>query len=391
MREVRENKRIMRNTWAEINLDNIVHNLKAAREIVSPNTKIAAVLKANAYGHGAVHTARVLIENHIDMLCVACTSEALELRRHFSKIPILVMGYTPDEHLEISVEKDITLTIFSLEQAEKVSSLANGFNKTAKLHIKVDTGFNRLGIKPGKDTADIISKIYNLKNIEVEGIFTHLALRNPQSDERQFELFWDLVSKLEENGIKIPIKHVCDSIAMVRYPKYHLDMVRPGAFIYGCYPKDVDKGKLGLKNTLTFKTRLSRVQEIGAGEGVGYDESFVVKDKCVVGTLPVGYADGYMRCLSGKAEVGIRGKRARVMGLICMDQCMIDLTDIPEARPGDEVVLMGEGPEITISNMEVSLWAGTNRNEVLSAISRRVPRVYIKDGKIIDVVDYILD
>jgi alanine racemase len=391
LNDIGDNKKLMRNTWVEINLDNISHNLNRAREVVSSNTKVAAVIKANAYGHGAVQIAKVLIENGVDMLCVASTSEALELRKHYSKIPVLVMGYTPDELLEISVEKNITLTLFTLDQAQKVSEFAVSLDKLAKIHIKVDTGFNRLGIKPCEDAVDIITKIYTLENIEVEGIFTHLALRNAESDKKQFKLFMDLVDILDMLGINIPIKHACDSIAMVRYPEYHLNMVRPGAFLYGCYPKSQDGDNYGLKNTLTFKTKLTRVQEIGPGEGVGYDESFAVEDKCVVGTLPVGYADGYVRCLSGKGEVGIRGKRAKILGLICMDQCMIDLTDVPDVKPGDEVVLMGETPEINISPMEVSLKAGTNRNELLSVISRRVPRVYISKGEIVDIVDYVLD
>lgn len=381
----------LRDTWVEVNIDDLVSNFTSARRIISPKTRIAAVLKANAYGHGAVKVAEALIEKGVDLIAVACLPEAIEIRRSFNKVPILVMGYTSDEYLLEAVKNNITLTIFSLKQAQVIGNIAEDIKTTARVHIKIDTGFNRLGMKPDSGTRDIIAAIAKIKGILVEGIFTHLALVNKESDKKQFDIFMDVIRELEKASIYIPIKHVCDSIGMVRYPEYHLDMVRAGAFLYGVRPSGYDDPSVELKMPLTFKSKIAQIKEIEKGEGVGYDFSFVAKEKSIIGTLPVGYADGYPRCLSNIGQVSVRGKRALVIGKICMDQCMIDLTKVPEAREGDEVVLLGGDRGNFIPILEVAENAGTNRNEILSIISRRVPRVYIKNNKIVDIVDYILD
>ena len=387
-----DNKLIkMRDTCVEVDLDKLIYNYNTAKSLVTGKTFIAAVLKANAYGHGAIHVAEALIENGVELLAVACLSEALELRKKFGGISIMIMGYTPSEYLYTAVSKNIIITIFSLEQADKLSEIALSLNTRAKVHIKIDTGFNRIGLKPCIDTLDILSRIVKLKNLDVQGIFTHLALRDQENDLLQVDLFMNLIKKLEQIGINIPIKHICDSIGMVRYPEYQLDMVRVGAFLYGVRPSGFNDTSIELKMPLTFKTRISQIKEVQKGESVGYDFSFVAKEKCMIGTLPVGYADGYMRCLSNKAEVIVRGKRALVIGKLCMDQCMIDLTNIPEAEPGDDVVLLGGDEYNNISIMELADNAGTNRNEILSIISRRVPRIYIKNKKVVAVVDYLLD
>lgn len=382
---------LMRDTWVEINLDIVIKNFLAAKEITNTKTKIAAVLKANGYGHGAIKIAKVLIENGVDMLAVACLSEALELRASFKEIPILIMGYTADEYLKLAVKNKITLTIFTVEQAEKISQIASKLNKVSKIHIKLDTGFNRLGFKPSKELGNMIAKIFYLKNVEVEGIFTHLALTNYESDNKQFKQFKDIIDELERKEINIPIKHVCDSIGMVRYPEFHLDMIRLGALLYGVKPFGFDDSREKIKMPLTFKTKISLIKDIEQGEGVGYDFSFKATKHCRIGTLPVGYADGYMRCLSNIGEVSVIGKRAKVVGKICMDQCMIDLTNIPEAQVGDEVVLLGESIDDEIPILEVAEKASTNRNEILSIISRRVPRVYIRNKEIVEIVNYLID
>lgn len=380
----------LRDTWAEINLDNIIWNFNEAKKLLLKETKIAAVLKANAYGHGAIEVARVLVDKGVDYIAVACLLEAIELRKEFKDIPILVMGYTSDEHLHIAVEYNITLTIFSALQGELLSKIAASLKTIQKVHIKIDTGFNRLGFKWSKDLKDIIKSIYKLKNIEVEGIFTHLALVNRQEDEKQFDLFQKVIEEIEEEKIHIPIKHVCDSIGMVRYPEFHMNMIRLGAFLYGMRPSRISDKSPVLKTSLTFKTKISHIKHIQNGEGVGYDYSFIAKEKAKVGTLPVGYADGYMRCLSNAGEVSVNGEKAKVIGKICMDQAMIDLTSISNVKVGDEVVLLGGQGENFVDVMEVANKCNTNRNEVLSVISRRVPRVYIKDEKIIGEVNYLM-
>jgi alanine racemase len=381
----------MRDTYVEIDLDCLIANYISVKSVLSEKTKIAAVLKANAYGHGAIHVAKILIEQGVDMIAVACLPEALELRRRFEKTSLLIMGYTSDEYLHSAISNEITLTIMSLKQAQLISDIAGALGKTAKVHIKIDTGFNRLGIKPDENTRDLITGICKQKNLEVEGIFTHLALTNEESDKKQVDLFMRVVRELEVQGIHIPMKHICDSIGMVRYPDYHLGLVRLGAILYGVNPTGVNKFMIENKMPLTFKTRISQIKDIEAGEGVGYDYSYIAKEKRRIGTLPVGYADGYMRCLSNAGEVCVNGKRAPIIGKICMDQCMIDLSNMSEVKVGDEVILVGGTGENSMPIMEVADRAGTNRNEVLSIISRRVPRVYLKGNKVIDVVDYMFD
>lgn len=383
-----EKNLLMRNTWVEIDLSNLAYNLNQARKLVSPGTKIAGVIKANAYGHGAVHIAKTLIENNIDMLAVACLTEAIELRRHFPDIPILIMGYTPDDMLKFAVENNITTTIINLEQAIKLSEIGESLNKEATVHIKLETGFNRLGLKIDSNTIDIIEEIYNLKNIKLEGIFTHFALKSSETDKQQYDLLMNIIQKLEVEGIHITIKHICDSIGMVSYPQYHLDMIRLGSLMFGVQTSSMKEGVL--KPVMTFKSKISQIKEIQEGEGVGYDYSFVAKEKTIVGTLPVGYSDGYMRCLTGKGEVSIKGKRAPIIGKICMDQCMIDLTNIHGVEVGDEVILLGGSSQDGVTMDEIAAKIDTNRNEVLSVIGRRVPRLYIENGNIIDIVDYLL-
>lgn len=380
---------LMRNTWVEIDLDAIEYNLIQARKYIKPETKIAGVIKANAYGHGAVPIAKALIKNGIDMLAVACLSEAIEVRKHCPEIPILIMGHTVDNKLKFAVEQDITTTIFSLEQAMILSELGEVLNKEAIVHLKINTGFNRIGFNLSEDTIYIITEIYNMKNIKIEGIFTHFALKTFETDKQQYDLFVNLISKLESKEINIPIKHICDGIGMVSYPDFHLDMIRLGSFIYGAKTESMDDGVLKLD--INFKTQISQINKIKKGEGVGYGYNFVAQRDSLIGTLPVGYADGYMRCLGNKGEVSVKGKRALVIGRICMDQCMIDLTDIPEAREGDEVVLLGESSDDVITLSELADKIDTNRNEILSIIGRRVPRVYIENNKVVQIVDYILD
>lgn len=379
---------LMRNTWVEIDLSNLVYNLSQAKKMLNQGTKIAGVLKANAYGHGAIHIAKKLIENNIDMLAVACLTEAIELRRHFQDIPILIMGYTSNDMLKFAVENNITITIIDLEQAIKLSEIAESLNKEATVHIKLETGFNRLGLKVDSDTIDIIETIYNLNKVKLEGIFTHFALKTSETDKDQYDLLMSVIHKLEAKGIHIPIKHICDSIGMINYPECHLDMIRLGSLMFGVQTSSMKEGVL--KPVMTFKSKISQIKEIQVGEGVGYDYSFVAKEKTIVGTLPVGYSDGYMRCLTGKGEVSIKGKRASIIGKICMDQCMIDLTNIPDIKAGDEVILLGGTSQDGVTVDEIAAKIDTNRNEVLSVISRRVPRLYVENGNIIDIVDYLL-
>ena len=377
-------------TWAEVDLDAVAHNLAVARRLLPPGVKTACVLKADAYGLGAAAVAGVLLEGGADMLAVACVPEALELRRLYPDARLLVLGHTPDGWLPDALAADITLAIGSLAQAQAVSLAAQAAGAAARVHIQVDTGFHRLGVPAGPGAADEIARMTACPGLVAEGIFTHLALTSQPEDERQFALFTALTDELARRGIRFPLRHVCDSIGMVRYPQYRLDMVRPGAFLYGVRPSRFTDPAVTLTMPLAFKTRLSRVADIEKGGGVSYDYTYTAPRSGRVGTLAAGYVDGYPRCLSNRAQVLVRGRRAPVVGLICMDQCMIDLTDIPEAQPGDEVLLFGHSSQGDIPLEEVAGWAGTNRNEILSGIGRRVPRVYRRHGRPAGTADYLL-
>ncbi len=373
---------LLRDTYVEINL------VRKIKEVVGENVAIAAVVKANAYGHGAVDLAPAIMENGADYLAVATLSEALELRNHYSDYNIFIMGYTPDEYLEYVVKYNITQTIFSLHQAELLNSLGRSHNKIPKVQIKYDTGFNRLGYKDCQESIDEINKIFDLDNLEIEGIFSHFALAGKEEDDAQYRKLINVIEQLEKKGRKIKYKHICDSISGIDYPQYRLNMIRPGAIIYGL--KSYSDDSVVLKQALTFKTRIYHIKTIEKGEGVSYDYAWRAERRSSIGTLPFGYADGYPRNMRDKGYVTINGKKAPIVGVICMDQCMVDLTDIPEARVGDEAIIYGDGTGNTADIQEISELAGTNKNEIMCRFTRRTPRVYIKDGKIYKILNYLL-
>lgn len=373
--------RLLRPTYVEIDLDIIKHNINEIKKIIAKNTKLGAVIKANAYGHGAIEVARVLEEENIDYICVAGLNEAIELRNNNIKLPILVMGYTPDDCLDIAIQNNITLTIFSKEQAEILSNKSKRITSKANIHIKIDTGFNRLGFKINESLPSTIYYIYNLPNINVEGIFSHLALKDIESDYEQFNKFIKLLDKIK--CIDIPIKHICDSIGMVSYKDFHMDMVRVGASLYGYNNR---KSKMNLKPAMTFKSKFAQIKTIKRGEGISYDYSYIADKEMKIGTVLCGYSDGIPRSLSNKGYVYVNGKRANILGKICMDQCIVDLTDIKDVSMDSEVIFYGNGgPKL----LDVANLADTNRNELLSIVSRRVARVYIKDKKIYKILDYL--
>lgn len=378
---------LLRDTFLEVNLENIAYNMKSIKKMVGENVAIAAVVKANGYGHGAVGIAKELLENGADYLAVATLTEALDLRRHFSDYKIFIMGFTPNRFLEIAVLNNITLTIFSLEQAKILDQIGLKFNKRPVVHIKYDTGFNRLGFRDSQESIEEIEKICRLPNIHVEGIFSHLALVNKEEDDKQYKRFNKAIEILSGRGVEFRYQHIEDSISAVDYPEYRLNMIRPGAIIYGI--KGFHYGTLDLKQVLTFKTKLYNVKKILKGEGVSYDYLWKAERDSIIGTMPFGYADGYPRNLRDKGFVTIGGKRAPIIGVICMDQCMVDLTDIDGVKEGDEVIIYGDGRDNSMDIQSASSLAATNKNEILSRISMRVPRVYIKDGKIVNIINYV--
>lgn len=378
---------ILRDTIVEVNLDNIAFNMRNIKKMVGEDVAIAAVVKANAYGHGAIGLAETIMENGGDYLAVAALNEAVDLRKNFKDYKIFIMGFTPNEYLEHVVKNDITQNIFSLEQAEILSELGYKYDKRPVIHIKYDTGFNRLGFEDCEESIDEIEKICNLNNIEVEGIFSHFALAGDKENKIQYDRLMNAIEKLEHRGISFKYKHIEDSISAVDYPQYRMNMIRPGAIIYGI--KGFHHGSLELKQALEFNTKIYHIKKVFKGEGVSYDYLWKARKDTIVGTLPFGYADGYPRNLRDKGFVTIHGKRAPILGVICMDQCMVDLTDIPEAKVGDKAIIYGDGSNNTSDIEEESKLAGTNKNEIISRLSIRPPRVYLEEGKIVNAISYI--
>ncbi|MDM8533189.1 alanine racemase [Clostridiaceae bacterium HSG29] len=379
---------LLRDTFVEINLDSLKDNIKNIKERVGENVSIAAVVKSDGYGHGAVEIGKILIENGASHLAVATLTEALELRNVYENIKIFIMGYTPDSHLRIAAEKNIDMTIFSIHQARLLNEIGEILDKKPVVHIKYDTGFNRLGYKDCNESIVEISEIVKLDNLNVEGIFSHFALAGNESNHKQFNDFIKAVEAIEATGFIFKYKHICDSIAAIDYPEFNLDMVRTGAILYGMKSfrfRDID-----LKSVMSFKTKIYHVKTLKIGEGVSYNFKWKAKRDSVIATIPVGYSDGLPRNMADVGMVTIKGKRAPLVGVICMDQCMVDITDLKDAQVGDEVIIFDDGTGNSLTVGEFSKLGNTNKNEILTRITRRTPRVYIKNNKIHKIVDYLI-
>lgn len=380
--------KITRPTWVEINLDNLKNNIEEVRRVIGKEAMITAVVKADAYGHGVLGVVDTLLENGADRLAVATINEALEIRNKYKDVDILVLGYTPNDLAEKIIENNITQTIYNLEQASYFNQKAKELDKDLKVHIKVDTGMRRLGFY--WEDIDGILGLYELDNLIKEGIYTHFAVADEEDKSftiKQFNRFNQVIKNLEDNDINIEIKHVSNSAAIIDLPEFSRDMVRAGIMLYGLYPsEEVGRDNVNLKPVMTFKTRIAHIKSVDKGEGISYGLIYKTDKKKKIATLPVGYADGYSRMLTGKAEVLVGKKRKKVVGKICMDQLMIDLEN-SKAKVGDEVVLFGTKGKEYLGADEVGKWLGTINYEVVCMISRRVPRVYIKNDEIINVID----
>jgi alanine racemase len=354
---------------------------------------IMAVVKANAYGHGAVESSRVFLENGAQKLAVATLSEAIELRKARITAPILVLGYTSPEKAESILRWNITPTVYTIECAKGLTNAAENLGVNANIHIKIDSGLGRIGFQPNETSFSAISKIKQMPNITIEGIFTHFALADSKDKRftvKQFNVFENFLDGLKERGINIPIKHASNSAAIIDLPEYSLDMVRPGCILYGLFPSEEVRGEnLELKPVMTLKTRITHMKKMPTNTGIGYGLTYTTKRESCIGSLSVGYADGYNRALSNKAEVWVGGGRAPVVGRICMDQTMIDLTNVLKSVNGNPVILFGDGRGGEPIAEDVAKWMGSIVDEVVSTVSRRVPRVYIREGRIVKVVDYL--
>lgn len=382
-----------RPVWAEINLDNLIHNFREVRRLVGEKVIITSVIKADAYGHGAAVVAKTLSENGSDRFAVATLSEALELRRAGITKDILILGYTPGDQAHIVVGNDITQTIYNMESAISISNVAVQLGKTAKIHLKIDTGMGRIGYLPNTDSVKDILQIFELPNIYVEGIFSHFARADEKDKEYtrvQFKRFNWVLEEIMKRGIEIPIKHIANSAAIIDLPEYYLDMVRAGIMLYGVYPSEyVNMKKVDLKPVMTLKAKISNVKTVNAGEGISYGHKFVTDKVTKIATLPIGYADGFTRLLSCKAEVSIKGKRVPIVGSICMDQCMADVSELEDVKIGDEAIIFGSGDNGELRADDIANKLGTVNYEILCMVSKRVPRVYIKDNEIVLIKDYL--
>lgn len=314
------------------------------------------------------------------MFAVASFNEAEQIRSVLPECEVLVLGLMGDAELEKAVRENIIITMFSERYAAAVLRAAEKNGRKARVHVKVETGLNRLGLEPEK-ALEVIERIVRSGKVQIEGLFTHLALRNRESDDRQISLLKNVRDAARARGIEISMVHALDSIGMTRYPEEQMDAVRTGAWLYGVYPRGYahpEESRLAI----TFKARIAQLHKVSAGECLGYDETHPLARDSVVATLSAGYIDGYPR-QNSRGEIEIRGRRAPVVGLVCMDQMMADVTDIPEAQEGDEVILLGGG----IGVDEYAEWANLNRNESLARIGKRVPRVYMEGGQTVEIID----
>lgn len=385
-------ERLVRPVWAEIDLDNIEYNMKNIKELVK-DKEVIGVIKADAYGHGAVEVAKVLSENGTSRFAVAIITEAIELREHGINLPIMILGYTPIEYAKDLIKYDIEQTVYDLEYAKELSNVALKLGKKAKIHIALDTGMGRIGFIPNENSLEEVLKISALEGIEIVGIFTHFSTADEEDKEYtnyQFNKIQNFIKNLSDRGVNIPVKHASNSGAIIDLPETYLDAVRAGIILYGYYPSDdVKKDKLSIKPALTLKTKIAHIKKMEKDMYVSYGRTFKTERDSIIATLPIGYADGYSRLLSGKAKVIVNGKFANVVGRICMDQCMIDVTDVGEVKVGDEVILLGEDNGLKFNADDMASLIGTINYDVLCMIKHRVPRVYKKNNEIVEVKNYL--
>lgn len=369
-------------TYAQVNLQAIRHNIKEARRNIQPETKIMAVVKANAYGHGAVPVSLAL-QDLVDAYGVAMIEEALELREAGIDKMILILGYTGEDWYDQLVEHHISQTVYTFDMAKKLSDVAVSMGRKTPIHIKVDTGMGRIGFAPTEQSADVVKEIESLPGLIIEGLFTHFARADEKTIEaarKPFERYMNFVKMLEKRGVDIPVKHVSNSASIISFPEANLDMVRSGITTYGLYPsEEVPKNIMKLRPAMEWKARISYVKQIEPGDSISYGGTFTAKEPMLVATVPVGYADGMKRDLSGKGRVLVHGEYAPILGRVCMDQFMIDVTHIPEVKMGDWVTIWGRDGERNIPVEEIAELSHSFNYEFVCSVTNRVPRKYIEE------------
>ncbi|MBM2826070.1 MAG: alanine racemase [Dehalococcoidia bacterium] len=367
--------------WAEIDLDAIAHNIKEIQRRVGGNREILAVVKANGYGHGAVQVAKEALRSGARRLGVACADEGVQLRQAGITAPVLVMGYTPEWEAVKLIANDLTPTVTTRKLALALAAASSQKGRVTPVHIKIDTGMNRLGVSPG-EAEELVSLIRSLPSLSAEGLYTHFASADELDKEftyQQFKVFLQTAERLPA----IPYRHAANSAAILDLPEMGLEIVRPGVSVYGCYPSNSVGRSVELRPALTLKSRVARLQWLAPGETVSYGRTWMAKERCRIALVSCGYADGLPRLLSNVGHMLVRGVRVPIVGRICMDQCIVDVTHVPGIELDDEVVIIGRQGEEEITAGDVAQEAQTISYEILCGISARVPRLYIKGGEVV--------
>ncbi len=381
---------------ARIDLDAVIHNMEAMRAVISEHTQIMPVIKADGYGHGAVEIAEAVDAlPYVSGYAVATVEEGLSLRAHDIRKPILILGYAfPDQYADM-IRAGIRPTVFTREMAEELSATAAALGMDCPVHFAVDTGMSRIGYQVTEESADEMARLALLPHIMAEGIFTHFA-RADEADKtstyRQIEQFKRMLSMLEERGLHIPVRHCSNSAGIVDVPEANMDLVRAGITLYGLWPSaEVDKSRIDLQPVLSLVTHVAYVKELPAGREISYGGTYTTKRNSVIATIPVGYADGYARGLSNCGEVLIHGRRAPILGRVCMDQFMVDVTEIPDVKCQDKVTLIGRDGAERITLEELGERSGRFNYEFVCDLGKRIPRVYLRDGKIVGTRDHFTE
>ncbi|MBF4695350.1 alanine racemase [Fusibacter sp. Q10-2] len=366
--------------------------MREVKKCIKPTTLASAVIKADGYGHGAIQIAETLLNNGADRLAVATLSEAVQLRSVYRAVEILILGYTPNENAEEVIENRLIQTLYTMEQAVFFNQKAMAMNQKLKVHVKLDTGMRRIGMPITEETVNQIVEMNAFSNLIIEGIFTHFAVAD-ETDKTfthiQVKRFKWVIDQLEKRGVIIPIKHVANSATIIDCPEYQFDMVRAGIMLYGLYPSmAVNHEAVSLKEVMSLRTRISHVKYVESGEGISYGLTYKTSEREQIATLPLGYADGFSRGYSGKAKAIVKGEIRPIVGRICMDQCLMNVTGL-EVHQGDEVILFGADDKQQIQIDAYADMLHTINYEVVCMISKRVLRVYKKDDQIVKIIDYL--
>ena len=373
---------IPRPAWLEINLPNIAHNIRQIRHLLKPETELLAVVKANAYGHGAERIAFTVLDAGANRLGVATLGEGVQLRKAGIMAPVMVLGYVASDQAEVAIKYNICQTVYSFAAAQAISLKAQEKNKTATVHIKVDTGMGRIGFLPSAESVEEVCRILSLPNLYVEGIYTHFSTADENDKEytlQQMRQFDDFVAEIEARGYKIPIKHAANSAAIIDMPETHYDMVRAGMIMYGYYPStEVSSDKIDIIPALSLKCRVSCVKKVPAGTAISYGRKYVTEDERIIASLPLGYADGYSRAFAKNGEILLRGRRVPIVGTICMDQLMVDVTKLGGVNIGEKAVVIGRQGNDEITIEELAEKTNTINYEIICMLSERIPRRYIE-------------